>query len=103
MRDEYEFKDGVRGKYAGTPGNRFTGEGQMKASIKAVGEEGTGFVKGRKLGEFNCRNCVHMNKKDGVCEHPIMDAVSDQPRGKNNFPKVAPEDCCQYQRRPGDK
>jgi hypothetical protein len=63
------------------------------------GENETGFIEGDGKGEFSCGNCVHM--KDG-CVHPIMKAISKQPRMKNGNVEVDEDDCCKFQRRPGD-
>lgn len=63
-----------------------------------VGEPETDFEEGGDKGPFNCGNCVHM--EDGLCKHPIMAAISKQPRGKGNFPIVDEQDCCKFVRRP---
>lgn len=69
---------------------------------KPVGEKFTEFEKGDGKGPFNCHNCIHMNHKEGVCEHPIMISLSKQPR-KDGKPEVDKDDCCKFVRRPEKK
>lgn len=71
----------------------------------ATGEAGTGLIRGDDKGEYNCGNCVHFRRghsANGICEHPVVDALSEEPR-LGGFVKVDEDDCCEYQRRPGDK
>lgn len=72
------------------------------ANIDPTGEPFTDFERGGDKGRFECGNCVHMDFKEGVCLHPIMEAVSKQPR-KNGKPKVDHDDCCKFVRRLGEK
>ena len=62
-----------------------------------TGEPETEFEKSADKGPFECGNCIHMS--EGLCKHPIMMAVSRQPRGKGGFPKVGEHDCCKFVRR----
>lgn len=71
----------------------------MNANMKPTGEPETDFEKGGSKGPFECGNCVHMEA--GVCHHPIMVAVSKQPRRKG-LPVVGEHDCCRFVRRKGD-
>lgn len=71
------------------------------ASDAPSGEAGTGFVKGGDGGPFQCGNCVHM--RNGGCYHPKMMAESAQPKKHDGSVQVGESDCCEYQRRPGDK
>lgn len=72
--------------------------GTMKKD-EPVGEYVTEFEKGEGKGPFNCGNCVHMS--GSVCVHPVMIALSKQPK-KNGKPVVDKDDCCRYVRRKGD-
>lgn len=71
------------------------------SNIAATGEPFTDFERGGNKGPFQCSNCTHMDAKEGVCLHPIMEAVSKQPR-KNGKPKVDEDDCCKFVRRKGE-
>lgn len=70
-------------------------------SVAPSGEAVTGFIKGEGRGQFNCGNCVHMDHKKGVCEHPVMVAASKEKKS-DGFPIVDHDDCCGFQRRKGD-
>lgn len=65
------------------------------------GEPKTGFIEGEHRGAYNCGNCVH---RDGNhCEHPTMVKLNKtQPRDAKGYPEVDGDDCCEFQRRPGD-
>lgn len=65
-----------------------------------TGEPETEYERSKDLGQFSCSNCEHFSA--GVCEHPIMIAVSKQPRRKGK-PVVDPEGCCKFVRRKGEK
>jgi hypothetical protein len=63
-----------------------------------TGEEGTGFEHDDGKGVRECGNCVHMDGE--VCKHPVMQAISKEPRDRDNFPIVSKHDCCRFVRRP---
>ncbi|HEX5426581.1 MAG TPA: hypothetical protein VFW94_23740 [Candidatus Acidoferrales bacterium] len=76
-----------------------------KDEMLPTGEAGSGLIRGAGRGEFNCGNCIHFRRghaKNGICEHPVVDALSQEPR-MGGYVKVDEDDCCSYQRRPGDK
>ena len=77
----------------------------MSSKYDEEGEDGTGFAKGDGKGEFNCGNCVHMQKDDEAngCMHPIMMSLSKLKRNRENYPIVDHDDCCRYVKRPTKK
>lgn len=73
---------------------------ELKGKDAETGEAKTGFIRGKGRGKFQCGNCVHMRVDS--CTHPVMVEDSKIPRDTYGNPKVDKDDCCTYQRRPGD-
>jgi hypothetical protein len=77
------------------------GKSAAKANDAPSGTKKAGFVVGGNGGSFKCGNCVHMSK--GTCQHPEVIADQEAPHNADGAVPVNENDCCEYQRRPGDK
>lgn len=72
-----------------------------KKNLKPSGTRKAGFVKGADKGEFECGNCIH--QVAGNCVHPDVMADHELKHNEDGSVPVDRDDCCEYQKRPGDE